>query len=206
MKTETKERIWEKAKAAILAGDVSLKFIRLIGDRLAAPHPVYGFSPSNIMFLPDEVTQLAGGDYIAALKSAREAELKKNAEHFRKAREIEEKQKAEHRDDRVWGLTGVYLEESTGPRWTLRELEAFKDWSGYLKLEYPARGEIHFTRFAADGSDIIESFDESARWEDVCNDGPPYSSYRDFVRELEKYTKQAEQPTIDELLEKIDLF
>lgn len=208
MKTETKKRIWERAKEAILAGDVSLKYVRLISDseRMAAPHPVYGFSPCNVMFLPEEVTRLATGDYIAALKSAIEAETKKNLELMRKACEAEEKKKAKFRDVRVWGLTGVYLEESTGPRWTLRELEAFKDWSGYLRLGYPTWVEIRFTRFTSDGSDIVESFDETSRWVDVCNHGPPYSSFRDFVRELEKYTKQPEEPTLDENLEKVDLF
>jgi hypothetical protein len=206
MKTETKKRIYEKAKAAILAGDISLTYVRVIDDRLAAPHPVYGFGRSNIIFLPDEISKLASDDYIAELKSARQAELDRNAELSRIRREEEEKKLAAHRDERVWGLTGLYIEESTGPRWTLRELEAFRDWSGYLRLKYPASSEIHFTRFTPNGDDIVESYDESARWEDVCNYGPPYHSFRDFVRELEKYTKRPYQPTTDESLEKVGLF
>ena len=68
------------------------------------------------------------------------------------------------RSRRVWALAGLFLGDQTISRYTLEELEAWRDWAAYFRFRNPTV-YVH----AVDGNDEPQlSLDWSAYFEDVC--------------------------------------
>lgn len=125
------------------------------------------------------------------------------AEQLRREREERDAYCAAHRDEPRWGLIGYYMEELTGPRWTLGQIEQWVNWARYLRLRYLAHGQIGVAYYPSESTEPAYREDLSPRFEDPCGPVPHPTTFRQFVADLEEYLRQEHVPSIDERLDEV---
>lgn len=132
--------------------------------------------------LPAEVIEAAKAK--AAERAAKEA-AKQAAWLARREEHRATIESLRHR--RCWVLGGCYMEDRTIQRYTLQELEDWRDWARYFQFKDPT---VVVTALAEDGS-VITSDDWSLHFKETCGERcPATEDMAKMAADLAAYTNE----------------
>jgi len=106
----------------------------------------------------------------------------------RKKKIDEQMQASRHK--RLFGLAGYYVEDFTGPIFTLAELEEYLDWARYIRLpmntDWCLSVVMYNGPYESEFKEVCKK-DYSDQFWDYANDGPPYWSFSRIVDDARNY-------------------
>lgn len=184
MNAQQKKSFWKKVEARILAGDfppvIQTPDGRLALARLRPEGKAKTLPPHLAAQYPAEIVAAAAAER-AAREAAAEEERAAGAARLAARHASEAALRAEFGGQRVWRLTGLYLEDASLRRYTLAEIEAWLEvFAAAFDCDHPVYSLVCETPAGDRGIDISWRFQSyeprrAQSFENLC------ASLRDFT-------------------------
>jgi len=194
MKKETKKRIWAEVVETLNRGELNGKSYKLSFNHDHEPL-VEIFNGDKWGLPPAVIDQLTG-----TARELIDAEAKIQADKYeavwqkhKAAEEALDQQLNSQRHKRLYGLAGYYVEDFTGPIFTLAEMEEYLDWARYIRLpmnlEWGLAIAMYDGPYESEFKEVCKK-DFSDRYWDYANGGPPYWSFSQIVDDARAYVEK----------------
>lgn len=178
-----KSNFWTKIEAKMEAGEMPRVFINAAG-RVCLDNGSNGAEfPARLLGkLPPEVIEQAN-----AKAAERAAEVQARIDAAREAEAARKAKMETLRHRRCWVLGRLYMEDQTVQRYTLQELEDWRNWARYFRYKHPT---VTITAFTEDWQQIVCE-DWSVWFQETCGERCPSSeNMAELAADLARFTNE----------------